>query len=202
MPKIVDHDERRDAFAHAAKDVISKKGIESARLVDVARTAGATTGSLGHYFEDKDDLIDAALEALVADFEARLRVGEGAFIDAALRFMPIDEESRRDARVWTAFITRSLVSKTVAEKVAKYWKLYHSRVARYLRDYEGRGPEEAGVLADTIMAACDGLTVRAASDPEQWPASRVRAQLESILVQLIGPSALTPPESPMDRADR
>ena len=56
MPKIVNHQERKQAFTQATKEVIAQKGLNSVRLIDVAKSIGATTGSLGHYFSDKEEL--------------------------------------------------------------------------------------------------------------------------------------------------
>lgn len=190
MPKVVDHEERRQAFASAAIDVIARKGIDSARLVDVARAAGVTTGSLGHYFEDKDDVFDSALEQLVASWDAQLTIGDGALIDVLCRFLPLDEESSRDARVWLTFHARSLLSDPVAEKVSSYWEKYAERLAKHLCSHEGKDPDEARILAVTIGAVVDGMIARALADPDSWPASRQRAQLESALLQLVGPGAL------------
>lgn len=194
MPKIVNHEERRQVFAFAAKEAIAKLGIESVRLVDVARSAGATTGSLGHYFEDKDDLIDAALEQLVAEWDDQLNVGDGSLFDAAMQFMPQDEESTRDARVWIAFVNRSLVSESAAKKMSDYWEIYHSRMSRYLQRVEGKNRKEADTLAHLVGSVVDGMVVRACSDPENWPPERQRELMEAALLQLVGPSALTVPE--------
>ena len=191
MPKIVNHEARRLAFASAAKEVIAAKDIASVRLVDVARAAGVTTGSLGHYFDDKDELLDAALEQLVADWDANLKTSEGPLVDTLAQFLPLDVESSRNCRVWFAFFSRSLVSDAVAKKMTRYWGRYHSRLAKHLHDREGRSREDAEILTDTIMAVVDGMVLRAISDPTRWPASRQRAQLEAALLQLVGPSAIT-----------
>src|SRR5690606_7429774 len=62
MPKKIDHDERRRDIARAAIAVIGEQGIDNTRLVDVARAANATTGTITHYFEDKDAVLLAALD--------------------------------------------------------------------------------------------------------------------------------------------
>ena len=69
MPKIVNHQKRKQAFTQATKEVIAQKGLNSVRLIDVAKSIGATTGSLGHYFSDKEDLLDSTLRELIDDWE-------------------------------------------------------------------------------------------------------------------------------------
>ena len=53
MPKIVDHDERRDLIARAACEVISRVPLDRITLREIANAAGWTTGAVTHYFADK-----------------------------------------------------------------------------------------------------------------------------------------------------
>lgn len=62
MPKIVDHQQRRDAIARAASKVIAHRGLEATKLTDIGKEAGVTTGAIRHYFEDKEAVLIAALE--------------------------------------------------------------------------------------------------------------------------------------------
>ena len=50
MPKVVDHDERREDVAEAAWRVIGRDGLEGATLREISREAGFTTGVIQHYF--------------------------------------------------------------------------------------------------------------------------------------------------------
>ena len=79
MPKIVDRVERRAAIAAAAADAIADEGIEAVTMKGIAARAGVTTGAVTHYFDDKQEVILAAL----------------LFVDAAMR-----AAARRRARTW------------------------------------------------------------------------------------------------------
>ena len=105
MPKIVNHQKRKQAFTQATKEVIAQKGLNSVRLIDVAKSIGATTGSLGHYFSDKEDLLDSTLRELIHDWESRLS-SEGTLLDVLLQYLPMDQLRQRDLRVWVAFYNR------------------------------------------------------------------------------------------------
>ena len=61
MPKVVDHDQRREDIAHVACQVIAKHGFEQATVARIARAAGYTTGMVAHYFESKQQIVIAAL---------------------------------------------------------------------------------------------------------------------------------------------
>lgn len=52
----------RDALLSAAVALIADGGIEAATLADVAERAGVTKGALVHHFDNKETLLDAALE--------------------------------------------------------------------------------------------------------------------------------------------
>ncbi|MBW0103982.1 TetR/AcrR family transcriptional regulator, partial [Pseudonocardia sp. KRD291] len=61
MPKIVDHDQRREEILDAAIRVIGTVGIDHATTRAIARESGYSTGVLSHYFEDKDELLRSVL---------------------------------------------------------------------------------------------------------------------------------------------
>lgn len=65
---------RREAIMDAAAAIISDNGIASLSLHATAKRAGASIGSMYHFFSDKDQLLDAlreqhrqAMAAMVAD---------------------------------------------------------------------------------------------------------------------------------------
>lgn len=62
MPKIVDHEQRREAILAAARQVFRERGITETNLQRVAARAGMSKSSLYHYFADRDALVMAAIE--------------------------------------------------------------------------------------------------------------------------------------------
>src|SRR5262249_60318181 len=75
MPKIVDHDQRRDQIALVACRVVAQHGFDQATIVRIAREAGYTTGMVAHYFDTKQDIIIAALRLILRRVEERLASG-------------------------------------------------------------------------------------------------------------------------------
>ena len=61
MPKIVNWDERRDEILSATWRVIARDGIAKATIRAIAREAHCSPGILAHYFDDKADILGAAL---------------------------------------------------------------------------------------------------------------------------------------------
>ena len=77
MPKIVDHDQRRDEIALVACRVVADHGFDQATVVRIAREAGYTTGMVAHYFDTKQDIIIAALRLILRRIEERLTRAAG-----------------------------------------------------------------------------------------------------------------------------
>ncbi|MBC7593593.1 MAG: TetR/AcrR family transcriptional regulator [Kineosporiaceae bacterium] len=63
MPRVVDHDERRAAIIRATWEQIAEKGIDETSMRNIARSAGyANAGTLSHFFNNKNDLMQRAYE--------------------------------------------------------------------------------------------------------------------------------------------
>jgi AcrR family transcriptional regulator len=77
MPKIVDHDQRRDEIALVACRVVADYGFDQATVVRIAREAGYTTGMVAHYFDTKQDIIIAALRLILRRIDERLTPADG-----------------------------------------------------------------------------------------------------------------------------
>mgnify|MGYP003348679819 CR=1 FL=1 len=60
----------RDKILHAAVEEIAERGFERARLVDIAKRAGVTVGSIYTWFRDKADLFTAALDLSIEEQRA------------------------------------------------------------------------------------------------------------------------------------
>ncbi len=186
MPKKVDHTERRRAFAEAAIEVIGKQGLDAVRLVDVARVAGVTTGSLTHYFNDKDQLIAAALEEVIAQAHHRGNEAAGSLFEATAAFLPLDEDGQLAARVWLAFFDQALTSNTLADIHRQYYDEFQSTLVARLSKESSAPKERLTMLADAIIAIVDGLLVRATLDPNGWPAQKQLDHLNLMLRSLLG----------------
>ena len=195
MPKKIDHDARRRAIAKAAVTVIGVNGIDNTRLIDVAREAKATTGSITHYFEGKDAVMLAALDHVAQKILHLLKIqsdtemGVDDFIDYASLALPLDEDGQRDWRVWLSFFGRAVGDPSLARINNAYYDEFRTGVAKTIRRLQKAGKILASVdpmvAADSIITAVDGLSVRAALDPARWPAERQKQQLHAMLSPLL-----------------
>ena len=191
MPKKIDHEARRRDIAEAAIQVIGDQGIDNTRLVDVARAANATTGSITHYFEGKDALLLAALDHVAQSILYQIgEIGpEADLIGRACEILPVDEEGMRDWRVWLCFIGRAVADPALASINKAYYEEFCAGVAKLIRAQQVAGKLSTAIdpptTADAIVAAVDGISLRATLEPEDWPAERQRRQLETMLRPLL-----------------
>lgn len=65
-------EQRRQTLLNAAKRVFSEKGYAAATIADVARAASLSYGSVYWYFESKEDLFDALMDAGEAALRTRI----------------------------------------------------------------------------------------------------------------------------------
>ncbi|WP_460770761.1 TetR/AcrR family transcriptional regulator [Mariniluteicoccus flavus] len=188
MPKLVDPTERRQAIIEAVFRLVCRDGITGASLRHIADEAGLNIGSVRHYFDSADDLLEAAARAMADRVANRIRSHEPA-IDAAMQrgdhqaalqglvgmleeLMPLDEARRAEATVWLAFTERSRTRENLKPYAAEL--LFGSReLARALTGALGQ-PDEA---AEALAACVDGLILAAVHFPENYPAERQRAVL-------------------------
>lgn len=61
----------RDSILKSAIEEIAERGFERARLVDIAKRAGVTVGSIYTWYRDKADLFTAALDFAIEDQRAK-----------------------------------------------------------------------------------------------------------------------------------
>lgn len=73
VPKVVDHDQRREELARAVWAVIARAGVEGATVRAVAAEAGWSMGALRYYFATQDGLLRFALEVMLRRTPERLR---------------------------------------------------------------------------------------------------------------------------------
>ena len=188
MPKVVDHEARREELAAALWRVVVRDGIEAASIRRVAAEAGWSTGSLRHYFDSQTALLDFAMQLAVERVTARVGAvtGEGpprAVAEALLHeVLPLDAERRAEAQIWLAFTARSLVDPGLRELRERAHTGLRD-LCRVAAQFAGAPPDDA----ERLHALVDGLALHAVLDPATTTPARI---VELLARQL---DAYTPP---------
>jgi TetR/AcrR family transcriptional regulator, transcriptional repressor of bet genes len=177
VPKIVDHEQRREELAAAVWRLASRDGLDAVTIRGVSAEAGWSTGALHHYFSDKEELLLFAFKT-VADrvgrrvATAREEAGDPLELARALLAigLPLDDERRDETRVWFAFLGLALTRPPLARAQRLAYEAWRRIVADALRDAQERGDIDEDVdvqrEAAALVALVDGLAVQASFDPE------------------------------------
>jgi TetR/AcrR family transcriptional regulator, transcriptional repressor of bet genes len=194
MPKVVDHETRRAALGEAVWRVALRRGLEEATMREIAAEAGWSTGVLAHYFADKDELVRFAFRLVVERASARYLAAAEAEdavdrIRAALReTLPLDEERLAEARVWLAFLGRSLSHPDLAEERQAFYEQWRASLAGLIEDGRSRGDLRPGLDAEaeavSLIALVDGLALQAVSDPSALDPARQEKLLDAAVEPL------------------
>lgn len=102
----LDRDEQRDKIARVAASLIGSHGVKQVSLQDIATASGGTKGKILHYFDSKEEIVEAAfawanqrgLDRLQVFFKrdpAKLTVE----VNDLANLLPLDEETDLEWRV-------------------------------------------------------------------------------------------------------
>ena len=193
MPRVVDHEERREAIAEATWRVIARAGPDGANMREIAREAGYTTGVVTHYFRDKRELMAFAFGLMVDRSMARV-AGSSGPAEALAQLLPVDEERRLEATVWLALVGASLADPELGRELRqRYRQAREATAPSFQTALKDAAPEEnVDDLADELLAVVDGITVDALADPERYPPGRQLALLHRALDRLGLPTKGSP----------
>ena len=125
MPKIVDHGARRWEISEVVAGLIAGGGLEAATIREIARVSGYSKGVVEHYFENKEELISAALAWVNRCYEARVtEATEGLSGLAALRqrvqaTLPLSGKIRDEWKVRLVFWSMAAIDPVLRRQQEK-----------------------------------------------------------------------------------
>ncbi|MFC3799393.1 TetR/AcrR family transcriptional regulator [Cohnella sp. GCM10012308] len=169
MPKIVDHEKRKEHIAEAVLRLIRREGIDSASVRRVAEEAGLTLGALRHYFDAQHDLLAYAMRLLIARVGARIErlplAGQmRADIEAIIaQLAPLDEERLAEAEIWLAFAGKAVSDPAIRALSQEVHEALFDAFKRMIVALCERGLARPGIdpelEARLLHALVDGLVV-------------------------------------------
>ena len=163
-------------------EAIADRGLDGVTLKLIADRAGVTTGAIGHYFADKDELLVATLSYLSGRLVGpEAMPGNMIMGDLALH-LPLEGEMSRLWRVWLAYCGAAPTSPRLMAAYADFYETIEGSVADHLR---ARSVPEAETVAGAIVAAVDGIGLCATVAPSLWPSARQEAVMRSIVAGLL-----------------
>lgn len=194
MPKIVDHEERRNHIAKAVTQIIIRNGFDRVTMREIAAEAGCVHGTLTRYFPDKRSLLVAAFLQVFNESHARtLSCTEGVRGLEALRRMsqallPFDDVGPENSRVVLSFWDR-------AAQDPELYDIHHDNIERrraLIRTLLLQAREDGEVEADfDIEQGVDWVSVHNAGWqmmavllPESTNDEKLRASIDKMIAEL------------------
>jgi AcrR family transcriptional regulator len=191
MPKIVNWDERRDEILSATWRVIARDGIAKATVRAIAREAHCSAGILAHYFDDKADILGAALmlshRRVAARMDARAagRTGLDALHAVMVEALPLDDERDLEARIEISFWGRALGNPELGTMQNAEFDRFARRLRACLVQARDQGELREGVdidlAAHQLLVLIDGLSAQRVLYPGRVTAARQRQMLGALL---------------------
>ncbi|UOQ59820.1 TetR family transcriptional regulator C-terminal domain-containing protein [Leucobacter rhizosphaerae] len=177
MPKIVDHDLRREEVSDAVLQLIAREGIGAVTLRAVARESGWSTGVIGHYFANRHAMLIAALRraAYLQATQFKMTRQEGGTALEQLRralisVLPLDERRVALTRIFLFFYAEGAQDEASRDEIAEYLENWRRIVERILSRAveQGELSEDIDTVAKAaqLVACADAISSHAILDPQ------------------------------------
>ena len=191
MPKIVDWDAKRDEILSATWRVIARDGITGATIRAIAREANCSRGILGHYFDDKADILGAALVlshrrvgARMAERTAGLQ-GLAALRAVMLEALPLDARRDLEAQIEISFWGRALGNAALRDLQHTEFDRLCGRLHGHLQEAAELGELAAdcdlGLATHQLVVLIDGLSAERVLYQDRVTSERQALMLEHLL---------------------
>jgi AcrR family transcriptional regulator len=195
MPKLVDHQERRQELVDAAWRVIQRDGVEGASVREIAAEAGCSPGSLRYYFPAQADLIAFAMALVAERVHARvaaLQPGDdvsASVLEALEQVLPLDEERRMEMEIWLAFSARAQVDPALRPQRDETYAALRRFVRTGIDALADAGLMHPGLSREAetrrLHALVDGLALHGVTSPTEMTPRRLRRVVRAHLATLV-----------------
>lgn len=176
---------RRDALVAAATEVIDKGGPSAFSARSVAAAAGLPLAAVSYYFPSLDDLLTAAVGAVVsgwlADGEkgARAAMSAGGVDAACLAITAALLPGRSPVTIRLRY--EHLLAAGAGEVTAAAMARLRPRLASLIDDILAGTGVTSTISSDSVISLVDGAAIGAVSEGEGAPSSRIEAALREVL---------------------
>ncbi|AJY75653.1 TetR/AcrR family transcriptional regulator [Paenibacillus beijingensis] len=177
MPKIVNHQKRKEQLAEAAWRVIRREGLEGLSVRRVADEAGMSLGSLRHYFDTHAELL--AFSMRLVSQRVNERIEQLPFTGDARRdiemiiaqLLPLDEQRLAEAELWLAFAGKAIsdpaIRKMSLEMHDELYNGFRRMIDSLILNKLAKDGIDAEQETKELHALVDGLAVHRATFPER-----------------------------------
>lgn len=163
MPRIGMMAIRKDALVNATISEIGRTGSLDVTVGQIAKVAGVSSALAHHYFGSKDDLLLAAMRAILAEFGAAARVQLATARSPMERLKAIAHASFGGRNFNPEVVSAWLTFYVMAQRdlrAARLLRIYQHRLVSNLTHALRPLSADAPRIAATAAALIDGLYIR------------------------------------------
>ncbi|MFD7457213.1 MULTISPECIES: TetR/AcrR family transcriptional regulator [unclassified Streptomyces] len=190
MPKTVDREEQRRQIGTALLELAAERGLDEVSVRTVAAASGRSAGAVQKYFSTKEEMLAFAAELAGERVERRMaEVGttlpaRRALRELILTTLPLDAERRADATAQLAFAVHAAHHPRLAAIRRQVDQDVRQALVTWLES-AGHG-DNAGAVADAVIALSDGLALRMLYASSEQEREGLLTALDRALDVLIG----------------
>ena len=194
MPKIVDHDERRQLYIDALWRVVERDGAAAVSIRTVAAEAGMSKSNISYYFDSRSSLLAAAIRSVVADARSRAATIDSAtlsleqMVRMVMLMIPDSAPRRRQTALWLLLVAQYASDEEVRPILHELNREVRVGITNFLQRIADQGDLGAGrdveLEATRLHALVDGISLQAMSDSRLMPVAEIRATVEHHLREL------------------
>lgn len=196
MPKVVDHQQRKQLIIDTSTDIIAEHGFDDLTIRGLAASLNMSTGMVTHYFDSKDQILFAALQGVHDRFYQRAEkaIGELQGIEAIRCRMrtsiPLTKTVRKDWSIMFQFWGRA----THELEFSKFMNREHSKLRNldlhHLAFAQKLGQIDKKHNLDHIFEQLDAMTtgmgIASVFNPSRLNKNNTYAIIDETLQQLSG----------------
>ncbi|WP_257234148.1 TetR/AcrR family transcriptional regulator [Streptomyces sp. JV178] len=185
MPRYVDPEERVRDIVAASLQALSEGGLAELTLRKIAQRMGGSITLITHYFANREALLDAVLEYVLADVDVALEEIEQIAeprdrLRVALQwFLPDTEEALRQERARVALLTHQGAEPVIQRHLARVEPAMRAVLVRAVEELVPADELEGTV--DMVRVWVSGIALSVVEHPEIWTPERQLAALERFL---------------------
>lgn len=189
MPRIVDHDQRRQELVRHVWALIRREGVDGVTIRNLSEQSGWSSGAVRHYLPTRDSILTFAAEQLAGAVERELRALQLSGPPRAqlegflLALLPLDGPSQEWTEVWLAFASAAVRGEQYADAHGILYRDLRATLLEITRSLAGADllkaatPEQAAVeLHALIDGLCLHLLLRQLAPEQAREAVRCRVE--------------------------
>jgi AcrR family transcriptional regulator len=191
-------DERKQQILNAAEQVFTKKGLDEARMDDIADQTGLSKGTLYLYFKSKEDLVIAILDRIFRGMFEQLEARKDDELNATDAIWRFTDEAARDYKrmlhmmpIAYEFLALAFRNTIVQKALKSYFDIYMDSLVPIIQrgidsgEFRRVDAVEVALAAGAIFEGTILLWVydKSRVDPEKHIHSSIKLLLEGIQVR-------------------